>query len=198
VGFAASEARLLGLIARRGDLELSAQYLARTRAAFAEPGQGDVYLVFVNYRRADTAAAAEVIAEALTDRLGPGTVFLDRRAIEIGEVFTASVEAALRRSRVLLALIGPVWATVTDENGCRRLDDPADLVRVEIERADELGLAIVPVFVGRAGPPPWRQLPDSLEVLTYTQPSFLSATPGKEELAALISRVAGLIPSQPR
>jgi hypothetical protein len=36
---------------------------------------------------------------------------------------------------VLLALIGDEWLTITDKAGHRRLDDPGDLVRREIETA---------------------------------------------------------------
>jgi hypothetical protein len=34
-------------------------------------------------------------------------------------------------ANLLLALIGPQWLTITDENGQRRLDNPEDYVRLE-------------------------------------------------------------------
>lgn len=195
MGFAASQARMLRLVSQRSDLELAGQFTAQSRLALANAmarASEDARLVFVNYRRTDTAQVASAVAEALTDHLGPKAAFFDQRTIDIGEVFTASIDAALRQARVLLALVGPTWATVTNPDGGRRLDDPRDLVRTEIERAVQLGLAVVPVLVGRTEPPRWRHLPDSLAVLAE-QPSVpLSATPTPAELAELISRVVAL------
>jgi hypothetical protein len=34
---------------------------------------------------------------------------------------------------VLLAVIGPTWATVTDAEGRQRLKDPEDFVNIEVE-----------------------------------------------------------------
>jgi formylglycine-generating enzyme required for sulfatase activity len=67
---------------------------------------------------------------------------------------------------VFLAMIGPAWADVRNDAGARRLDDPKDWVRIELETALATpGLQIVPVLVNGAPMPRVDQLPDSLRRL---------------------------------
>ena len=65
--------------------------------------------VFVNYRRDDTGWAAKLLADALRRRLGPSSsnVFLDNRSIDLGEAFAEALKDGVRRSAVLVVLIGP-------------------------------------------------------------------------------------------
>src|SRR5262249_48340178 len=66
-----------------------------------------------------------------------------------------------------LAVIGRQWLTVTDAAGKRRLDDPADFVRIEIEAALQRDIPSIPVLVQHAAMPGPRQLPSSLQSLAY-------------------------------
>jgi hypothetical protein len=86
--------------------------------------------VFVSYRRADTGWAAKLLVEALRGRLSSTSdVFLDTRSIKLGEAFAEALEDGLRRSAVLVLLIGPRW----DEAPLvQRLTDPKDWVRREV------------------------------------------------------------------
>ena len=73
--------------------------------------------------------------------------------IEPGVDFAQRIPAAVESCDVLLALIGPDWLTMTDASGQRRLDNPEDFVRLEIEtalerkirRADELPPSLAPL-----------------------------------------------------
>jgi hypothetical protein len=49
--------------------------------------------------------------------------------------FDEEILRAVAACQVFLAIIGPTWLTVTDERGRRRLDDPHDIVRREVETA---------------------------------------------------------------
>jgi len=42
--------------------------------------------------------------------------------------------------------IGRQWATLADEEGRRRLDDPDDYVRFEVQAALERGVRVIPVL----------------------------------------------------
>jgi hypothetical protein len=63
----------------------------------------------------------------------PGIKDVD--TIQLGDDFVEKITEAVGACEVLLAVIGSRWLTVTDKNGRRRLDDPADFVRLEIEAA---------------------------------------------------------------
>jgi hypothetical protein len=66
---------------------------------------------------------------------------------------------------VLLALIGDEWLTITDEHGRRRLDNPDDFVRLEIEAALVRKVRVIPILVDGARMPRADELPDSLSKL---------------------------------
>jgi hypothetical protein len=63
---------------------------------------------------------------------------------------------------VLLAIIGPAWLIAADEHGRGRLDDPDDLVRLEIEAALTRGVRVIPILVEGAAMPTRKDLPESL------------------------------------
>jgi TIR domain/NHL repeat len=91
--------------------------------------------IVINYRREDTAYAAGWLYDRLADRFGDGKIFKDIDSIELGDDFAEVITSAVASCDVLLALVGDQWLTITDEEGSRRLDDPADFVRMEIEAA---------------------------------------------------------------
>ena len=64
--------------------------------------------------------------------------------------------------QVLLAIIGPAWLTATDEQGNRRLDDPDDIVRLEVEAALDRGVRVIPILAEGAVMPGRQNLPESL------------------------------------
>ena len=75
---------------------------------------------------------------------------------------------------VLLALIGDEWLTVTDEHGRRRLDDPDDFARLELEAALARNIRVIPVLVDGARMPRADELPPSLAPLAGRQALQLS------------------------
>jgi len=65
-----------------------------------------------------------------------------------------------------LTIIGKSWLEAKPSDGRRRLDDPSDYVRIEIEQAFASGLHVIPALVGHAEMPTSLQLPESLRILT--------------------------------
>ena len=64
---------------------------------------------------------------------------MDLDSIEAGLPFAEVIRDAVDSCAVLVALIGRQWVTLGDEEGHRRLDDPDDLVRFEVQTALERG-----------------------------------------------------------
>jgi hypothetical protein len=98
---------------------------------------------------------------------------LDVDKIALGVDFTQVVAQAVSDCAVLLAVIGPGWLTATDEDGQRRLDDPDDIVRLEIQTALERGIVVIPVLVEGAVMPRPRKLPEGLAKLARRNAHFL-------------------------
>jgi hypothetical protein len=88
--------------------------------------------VFISYRRHDCAGHAGRLYDHLVERFGDDGVFMDIDAIEPGADFGERIENAIDMCSVLIALIGDQWLDIADSGGRRRLDNPSDLVRLEI------------------------------------------------------------------
>ncbi len=78
------------------------------------------------------------------------SVFRSARAIAAGAVFPDDLSAALDQACVMVAIIGPRWATIAGPDGRPGLEDPNDWVRREIEYALASGIALVPVLLDGA------------------------------------------------
>jgi hypothetical protein len=68
---------------------------------------------------------------------------------------------------VLLAVIGRDWLAVDQKTGARRIDDPRDHLRIEVESALERDIPVIPVLVQGASVPAEADLPESLRPLAY-------------------------------
>jgi hypothetical protein len=125
--------------------------------------------VFVSYRRVDSAGWAGRIVDELSKRFGMKNIFHDMDSIQPGENWRASVRDALENVDYTLVVIGPAWLAVAHDLGGRRLDDPEDLVRIEVATALSRGKPVIPVLVGGARMPDEAALPADLKPLTDQQ-----------------------------
>ncbi|MEV5731165.1 toll/interleukin-1 receptor domain-containing protein [Streptomyces pharetrae] len=100
--------------------------------------------VFINYRTGDGDKTAALIDQELSRRFGRKRIFRASKSIAPGHAYPDALLTGVRRSSVLLAVIGPDWT-----NFQARLRDPEDWVRKEILEAFACGIPIVPVLDGR-------------------------------------------------
>ncbi len=122
--------------------------------------------IFIGYRREDTGGDAGRIYDRLTQAFGRERVFKDVDSIPRGVRFREYVQDIIGRCRVVIVLIGPKWIDSRDEDGNRRLENPEDLVRVEIETAlSTPKVQVLPVLVAGAPMPRRDQLPGALTAL---------------------------------
>jgi TIR domain len=140
--------------------------------------------IFISYRRSDAGWPARWLADRLGRQFGASVVFQDVESIRPGDDFAAEIEAAVGACSVLLAVIGPQWLAMGGPAG-RRLDDPGDWVRLEIEAAVKYGILIIPVLVDGAGMPSADELPPSLRELTRRQ--AVSLSPSNFDTRRLVS-----------
>ena len=128
----------------------------------------------MSYRREETSYATGWLFDRLTEKFGGGQVFKDVDSIELGDDFVERISAAVGSCDVLLALIGEEWLTMTDARGRRRLDQPDDFVRVEIEAALARQVRVIPILVDGAAMPSADELPPSMAKLVRRQALELS------------------------
>ena len=121
--------------------------------------------LFISYRREDSEGYAGRVYDRLSQQFGDDRVFMDVDDISAGEDFIRAIDSALQSCRVLIALIGPQWASATDETGNRRLDNPNDFVRAEISAALQRSILVIPVIVHNAEMPKREDLPEALHPL---------------------------------
>jgi hypothetical protein len=129
--------------------------------------------IFLSYRRRDSQSATGRLADDLEAHFGDDRVFRDHE-IGAGDDFVAAIRRSVESSTVVLAVVGPRWLAMTDDQGRRRLDDPDDFVRLEIELALAARVAVVPVLVEGATMPAAAELPPSIAAFARCQAVELS------------------------
>ena len=129
----------------------------------------------------------------LRDHFGTARVFRDIDSIPLGTDFFEVIEQAVARSGVVLALIGRDWLTTTDVDGNRRIDNPDDFVRLELESAFRHGTVVIPVLVEQARMPTSTVLPASLVKLSRIQGIDLSDERWEYDVGRLITRLEEIV-----
>jgi hypothetical protein len=150
--------------------------------------------IFISYRREDTAYPAGWLYDRLVDHFGGGQVFKDIDSIVLGDDFVDVITEAVESCDVLLALIGDEWLTVTDVDGRRRIDDPDDFVRLELEAALSRSVRVIPILVDGATMPKAEELPDSLKKLVRRQALELSPSRFEFDTNRLVNVLGRTLP----
>jgi hypothetical protein len=124
--------------------------------------------VFISYRRQESSHFAGRLYDRFVERLDETRVFMDVDSIKPGEDWTEAISRAVSRCGLMLVLIGPLWSQMT-EGGRRRIENPDDLVRLEIEAAFEHDIPVIPVLLEDATVPGSGDLPESIAKLSHLQ-----------------------------
>ena len=127
--------------------------------------------VFISYRSSDGRDKATALARELGQRFGDETVFLDKDDLRGGSAWRDEVARTLGHRPVLLLLLTPGLLGDVDTAGRRRIEQPDDPVRRELQAALDVGAEIIPVLCdGVEAPPGAAALPppfDRLAELTW-------------------------------
>ena len=145
---------------------------------------------FISYRRDESAWPARMLRDELVRRFGSTSVFMDTASLRAGQEWPRRIDDALRGCSVLLVLISRSWLARDGADGARRIDDPRDWVRREIEavliRPDAI---VVPVLLDGATMPAEEDLPASLRPLADHQGAALSADDLASDIDDLIRSI---------
>ena len=147
--------------------------------------------VFISYRRADSAEWASRLYRHLSMRFGADLIFQDVDDIHPGDNWLETIHRELQSCQVFLVLIGPHW--LVDQRGRKRLEDPQDILRMEVIQALSSKGVVIPTLVGAAGIPPGEALPDPLKPLVLRQAVSLRDESWIPDLEFLMERLRELI-----
>jgi hypothetical protein len=107
--------------------------------------------------------------DILSVRFGKENIYMDLDTIQGGDNFATVIEDKVGQCDALLAVIGERWLTCTGADGSRRLDTAHDYVRMEIAKALQRGVRVIPVLVGGAKMPHQPDLPEDLRPFALHQ-----------------------------
>lgn len=142
--------------------------------------------IFISYRREDSAGHAGRLEDALERHFGARNVFRDVEDLPPGQPFPAALQARLRSADLVLVLIGPRWLDA-ERDGVRRLSLPDDYVRMEVARALDMGIPVVPVLLDEAAMPRADALPADLRPLVQRHAVRVSDAGWTDDVARLVN-----------
>jgi len=138
--------------------------------------------IFLSYRRDDTLNEARQLYEELVRWLdangghGQRQTFLDVESMYPTRDYREVLNEAINTSIVFIPIIGPSWLEAQNHRRSRKIDDPSDPVRLEIEAALSADhIVVLPLLARGAKMPSAARLPQSVRALTTCQAYSLPA-----------------------
>jgi hypothetical protein len=149
--------------------------------------------IFISYRRGDAAGQTGRLHDAVRARFPEEPTFMDVE-IPSGTDFVDAIEASVTSCEVFVAVIGERWADARDDQGRRRLDDPDDFVRLELEMAlARSDVTVIPVLIDNAALPCGEALPEALRALRRRQATRLRHESWRHDVEVLLEELADLL-----
>jgi len=149
--------------------------------------------IFINYRRGDEPGFTQALLGRLELAFPADRLFIDVDSIPPGEDFVRMLESQVAQCDAMLTVIGTNWLDATDEHGGRRLDNPHDFVRIEIESALKQGKRVIPVLVHQARMPHPDELPEAIRPLSQRNAVRLTHERFRADVQGLIKALQGAI-----
>ena len=154
--------------------------------------------IFVSYRRKETAGHAGRLFDRLREHYGSDNVFRDVDRLKAGDDFVEALARAVDSCDVFVLVIGRDWVTAQNQRGERRLDDPSDFIRLELETALRRKILVLPVLVEGATMVDAEDLPEPLRPLARRQALELSEHRWDFDIQALLRRIDEVVkPAEP-
>jgi Sulfatase-modifying factor enzyme 1/TIR domain len=123
-------------------------------------------MIAISYRREDSLPVAGRLYDRLQAKFGKKNVFMDFDSIPPGADFRRHIKQMIERSNLVIAIIGPHWLG-EQPDASRRIDNPADFVRLEIGYALEAGIPVIPLLINTTQMPKPEMLPPDIQELAF-------------------------------
>ena len=91
---------------------------------------------------------------------------MDFDSIPPGVDFREQIKNTIKKSDLVIAIIGSRWLGI-ESDGSRRIDDPSDLVRLEIECALKAAVPVIPLLLNSVVMPKAETMPPSIQSLAF-------------------------------
>jgi CHASE2 domain-containing sensor protein len=153
--------------------------------------RGKALNIFISYRRSESSGYSGRIYDRLRAALPEADVFMDAERIDPGADWRERLAERIGAADIVLVLIGAAWRSLADASGRRRLDDPHDVTRWEIESALAQGKRVVPVLLDDATSLRPDELPATLQPLATLQAARIRHDAFDAGLEDLIARLTG-------
>jgi hypothetical protein len=146
--------------------------------------------IFISYRRKEAADFTGRLFDRLCGYFGSNNVYMDVDVLVSGKDYRQQIGEIISECDVLLAIVGEQWVAMQDEAGMRRLDNPEDQLRIEIESAQEHGKAVIPILIHGVKQPVASEIPESISMIA-TNPGIPidSGLPFNTDMKKLIDRL---------
>lgn len=154
--------------------------------------------IFISYRRDDSRAIAGRMHDRLELAFGDDNIFKDVDDIPPGSDFRQVLRHAIDECDVMLVVIGKSWLNTKGDDGSRRLENPDDFVRFEIETAlKRHDMTLIPVLVDGAFMPSSDELPEPIRQLAYRNAVVVRHDPDfRRDVARLTEQLNKLMTGQ--
>lgn len=123
-------------------------------------------MIAISYRRKDSLPIAGRLYDRLQAKFGKKNVFMDFDSIPPGADFRQHIKQMIEQSKLVIAIIGPHWLG-QQPDASRRIDNPADFVRLEIAYALEGGIPVIPLLINNTQMPKPEILPLDIQELAF-------------------------------
>jgi TIR domain-containing protein len=150
--------------------------------------------IFISYRRKDTGGYAGRLYDYLTEKFGRDEVLFDVEVEGTAEHLRDWVARVVPDAAVELVLIGEEW--VIDHSGRRRLHEPDDMVRLEIELALRYEIPIIPLLVDGASFPNPADLPESINELARFKAYDVNNSYWEAKVVILVEAISSVTKTQ--
>ena len=150
--------------------------------------------VFICYRREETAPYAGRLYDAMVSRFGEDNVFMDVDMAP-GVDFEQRITEVVSGCVALLIVMGPHWADTTEGEMGRRIDNPGDFVRLEVETGlHRPDVTPIPVLVNGARMPRREDLPAEIRGIARRNAIELSNGRWSYDVGRLMDALKELLP----